>query len=120
MNDIKNLLLDHLCSFITLEKAQSLPITILVSNLETNETFTVVKHPMNASRDTYKIIYDPKHSSSPMNYPDNYYCNSLEDLKTIVVFLGSNTDIYKNPSYEDDVLCEDMSLRTSYDDDMEY
>ncbi len=41
-----------------------------------------------------EIIYDINHTSTPLNYPDTYYCSSFEDLKTIIKYLALYEERY--------------------------
>lgn len=40
------------------------------------------------------IVYDNEYKSSPINHPNNYYCNTFEELKTIVEWLIKYEEAY--------------------------
>ena len=50
------------------------------------------------------IIYDEEHKTSPLDVDDAYYCDSLEDLRTITSFVAKNPEVYYDPDYSHDAL----------------
>ena len=40
------------------------------------------------------IIWDENYETSPLEYPDQYYCNTFEELKSIIEWLGKYEEAY--------------------------
>lgn len=84
--------IDSLIDTISSKYSQTSNLTIKVVNLATNTEYKPVNNAKN-KKSYYVIIYDPTHKHS-IYIGDCYYCNCLEDLESIILYMLNNEDIY--------------------------
>ena len=87
---------------ISQKYAQISNLTIKIVNLESNTEYKVVKNAQ-TKKNYYVIIYDPTHKHT-IYHGECYYCNSLEDLESIVLYLLENESIFYSEPESDDVM----------------
>ena len=76
-------------------KIKMIPFIVLVFDLAT-ESITQLNHPdQSPKRDnSFTIVLDQLNNSSPISYPETYYCNTPSELEQIVNFLCDNNALY--------------------------
>ena len=48
----------------------------------------------NKNYGNFVIILDQQHKDTPINYPENYYCHTFDELKTMITFIAEHQDLY--------------------------
>lgn len=67
------------------------PIYTVITNLEDGKDYKI---GLRSDSVQFSIIYDPRYKDSPMNYPDHYYCNTFEELLSIINFTKKKNKLY--------------------------
>ena len=68
--------------------------TIKLYDLSTGEEDYLFYNPY--EEQSLEIVFDKYHTSSPLNYPESYYCSSFEDLRIIIKYLALYEETYPN------------------------
>lgn len=93
-----------------------IPFVVLVYDLSTSTMWQLNRLSDKPTRDTsFTIVLDQLNQDSPVNYPDTYYCNTLDELKQVITFVQENYDMYldniENNEY-DNLLPSDVAIKT--------
>lgn len=97
------------------KKFKNIKISLTVYNVHIDKTYHLLSNANNADS-CYKIIYDPEIQTDLHLRTHNYYCNSPEELDTMIMFICNHPDIYTYHKSEDVLDQEDtISLNNKFD-----
>lgn len=72
------------------------------------DTEDISLHQLNDSNNSeqcnnFVIVLDEKYLDTPCNYPFIYYCNTIQELKDIILFVSANEEMFLDTvMYSDD------------------
>ena len=99
-------------------RIKMIPFIVLVLDLSTGSMYQLNYPDQSPRRDnSFTIVLDQLNNSSPISYPETYYCNTPSELEQIVNFLYDNNALYLdsiiNQEY-DNLLSHDTSIEIKY------
>ena len=77
-------------------------IAIIIFNPTTKQVYDIKS--LGEVNGVLWIVYDEEHKTSPLEVDNAYYCDSIEDLRTITNFVTENPEVYYDPDYSRDAL----------------
>ena len=89
------------------KKMKNIKITLSIYHAPNKITYPIVKNSKN-KLDVYHIVFDPLRKLSVMNYPESYYCNTIEELKEILFFILKHKSIYVSKIKSDVMDLDDL------------